>query len=92
VSVIEPGELRLTHYLSGLASAAYANLGVVIIKRAEFKGCLECGRVFPPSSSKQRYHDEACATRTWYRGEPRGPQRGCGEILSVLRVIGSRGG
>ena len=65
MSDIEPGEMRLTHYLFKLASAAYANLGVVIIKRAEFNECLEFCRVFPSSTGKQRYHDEACATSTW---------------------------
>jgi hypothetical protein len=37
MSVIEPGELRLTLYPSNLVSAAYADLGALICKRVEFK-------------------------------------------------------
>ena len=67
MSVIEPGELRLTHYPPNLVSAAYANLGALISKRVEFKECPGCGRVFLPGSGKQKYHDEDCATRTRQR-------------------------
>jgi hypothetical protein len=67
MSVIKPGELRLTHYPPNLASAAYTNLGALISKRVEFKECLGCGRVFLPGSGKQKYHDKDCATRTRQR-------------------------
>ena len=39
VSVIEPGELRLTHYPSNLVSTASAKLGALVTKRVEFKEC-----------------------------------------------------
>ena len=67
MSVIEPGELRLTHYPPNLLSAAYANLGTLISKRVEFKECPGCGRVFPPISGRQEYHDPQCATRSRQR-------------------------
>jgi hypothetical protein len=67
MEVIEPGELRLTHYPPNLVSAAYANLSALISKKVEFKECPGCGRVFPPASGKQKYHDEDCATRTRQR-------------------------
>jgi hypothetical protein len=67
MSVIEPGELRLTQYPPNLVSAAYANLGALISKRVEFKECPGCGRVFLPASGRQQYHDEVCATRTRQR-------------------------
>jgi hypothetical protein len=67
MSVIEPGELRLTHYPPNLVGAAYANLGALISKRVEFKECPGCGRVFPPKSGKQQYHEPDCATRTRQR-------------------------
>jgi len=67
MSVIEPGELRLTHYPPNLVSAAYANLGALISKKVEFKECPGCGRVFPPVSGKQKYHDPQCATKARQR-------------------------
>ena len=67
MSVIEPGELRLTHYPPNLVSDAYANLGTLISKRVEFRECPGCGRVFPPISGRQKYHDPQCATRTRQR-------------------------
>jgi hypothetical protein len=67
MEVIEPGELRLTHYPPNLVSAAYANLGALISKKVEFKECPGCGRVFPPGSGKQKYHDPQCAVRTRQR-------------------------
>jgi hypothetical protein len=74
MEVIEPGELRLTHYPPNLVSAAYANLGALISKKVEFKECPGCGRVFLPASAKQKYHDQNCATRTrqrkWKRDKP----------------------
>jgi len=76
MEVIEPGELRLTHYPPNLVSAAYANLGALISKKAEFKECPGCGRVFLPASGKQKYHDPQCATkdrqRRWKREKSRG--------------------
>ena len=67
MSVIEPGELRLTHYPPDLVSAAYANLGALISKKVEFKECPGCGRVFQPKSGKQQYHEPDCARRTRQR-------------------------
>jgi hypothetical protein len=63
MSVIEPGELRLTHYPPNLVSAAYADLGALISKKVKFKECPGCGRVFQSKSGKQQYHEPDCATR-----------------------------
>jgi hypothetical protein len=68
-----PGELRLAFYAPNLVSAAYANVGALVARKAEFKECPGCGRIFPPKSGKQAYHDEQCATRArqrrWKRGQ-----------------------
>jgi hypothetical protein len=78
MDVIEPRELRLTHYPPNLVSAPYANLGALISKKVGFKECPGCGRVFLPASGKQKYHDQNCATRTrqrkWKRHKPEKPE------------------
>ncbi len=75
MAVNEPGDIRLAYYPPNLVSAAYANLGALIARKAEFKECLGCGRAFLPDSGKQKYHDTQCATRSrqrrWKRSRPK---------------------
>ncbi len=75
MEVIEPGELRLTHYSPNLVSAAYANLGALISKKkVGFKECPGCGRVFLPRSGKQS---------TMTRNAPPGPGSADGSVTRL---------
>jgi hypothetical protein len=62
-----PGELQLAYYPTSLVAAAYANIATLVAAKAEFRECLGCHRIFPPKSSKQKYHTPDCATRTRQR-------------------------
>jgi hypothetical protein len=62
-----PGEVQLAYYPPNLVTAAYANIAALVANRAEFKECPGCGRIFPPKSGKQTYHDPQCATRARQR-------------------------
>jgi hypothetical protein len=61
------GQLLLAYHPSDLHAAAYAELAMLIANRHELRKCTGCGRWFLPGSSKQKFHDQNCATNARQR-------------------------
>lgn len=61
------GQFLLAYHPSDLHTAAYAELAMLIANRHELGKCEGCGRWFVPGSSKQKYHDQSCATNARQR-------------------------
>jgi hypothetical protein len=67
-----PGAFRLSHSPPHLLAAAYAQLAMLVVNRAELRECPGCGRIFHPESAKQKYCTESCAsTSRWRRWKER---------------------
>jgi hypothetical protein len=63
----EPLTFLLSQNPPNLVSAAYAQLAMAIVNRAPMQNCPGCGRMFIPTSGKQKYHSKSCASTSRWR-------------------------
>lgn len=63
----QPGVFELAASPCDLVGAAYHELALAIVSRAEMRTCQECGRLFPVTDQRQRYCSERCANRARYQ-------------------------
>lgn len=72
VSPRSPTTFLLTQLPENLLTAAYSQFAFLIANKAPISTCPGCGRLFVPTSGKQKYHEPACAsTNRWRRWKER---------------------
>lgn len=62
-----PGIFLLSQQPPNLISAAYAQLAMAMVNHAPMQNCPGCGRMFIPTSGKQKYHSKSCASTSRWR-------------------------
>ena len=62
-----PGIFLLSQRPPNLVAAAYVHLAQAMVSRAPMQNCPGCGRMFIPTSGKQKYHSKSCASTSRWR-------------------------